>query len=144
MTHEEIGKNSERITKIKPFIYKYYWEGIIFPSEKDDCRKFEKNNLAIALKVLYAKKQKIDPAYVSKHNSNQEKQIDPKQRRMTLSCYKKITSLQRGITSKHHVDFYCLNCLHSFATKITRECHKKYLKIKIFVTLKCLLKTLKY
>ena len=78
MTHEKIGKNSERIRKIKPFIHKYYWEGIIFPSEKDDWRKFEENNLTIALKVLYAKKQKIDPAYVSKHTSDQEKQIDSK------------------------------------------------------------------
>ena len=36
--HEEIGKHSERITKIKPFINKYKWEGINFPSEKDDWK----------------------------------------------------------------------------------------------------------
>ena len=34
LKHEEIGKHSERITKIKPFINKYNWEGINFPSEK--------------------------------------------------------------------------------------------------------------
>ena len=33
---EEIGKHAERITKIKSFINKYNWEGINFPSEKDD------------------------------------------------------------------------------------------------------------
>ena len=38
-------------------------------------RNYEKNNLTIALNVLYAKKQKIYPAYVSKHNSNREKQF---------------------------------------------------------------------
>ena len=27
---------------------------------------------------------------------------------------KKLSTLLRGITSKHHGDFYCLNCLHSF------------------------------
>ena len=32
------------MTKIKLFINKYNWEGINFPSEKDDCKKFEKNN----------------------------------------------------------------------------------------------------
>ena len=32
LNHEEIGKNPERITKIKPFINKYKWEGINFPS----------------------------------------------------------------------------------------------------------------
>ena len=32
-------------------------------------------NLTIAINVLYAKKEKIYPAYVSKHNSNHEKQV---------------------------------------------------------------------
>ena len=36
LNHEEIGKHAERITKIKSFINKYNWEGINFPSEKDD------------------------------------------------------------------------------------------------------------
>ena len=35
--------------------------------------KFEKTNVAIALNVLYALKEKIHSAYVSKHNSNCEK-----------------------------------------------------------------------
>ena len=30
---------------------------------------------------------------------------------------KKLSALLEGITSKHHSDFYCLNCLHSFATE---------------------------
>ena len=29
--HEQIGKIPERVTKIKPFINKYKWEGINFP-----------------------------------------------------------------------------------------------------------------
>ena len=69
------GKYSERITKIKPFINKYNWKGINFPSEKNDWKKLEKNNLTISLNVLYAKKEKIYPAYVLKHNSNREKQV---------------------------------------------------------------------
>ena len=36
LNYKEIGKHAERITKIKPFINKYKWEGINFPSEKDD------------------------------------------------------------------------------------------------------------
>ena len=55
----------KRITKIKSFKNKYNWEGINFPSEKDDWKKFEKNNLRIALNILYAKKEKIYPAYIS-------------------------------------------------------------------------------
>ena len=62
LNHEEIKKDTQIITKIKPFINKYNWERIHFPSEKDDWIKIEKNDLTIALNVLYAKKLKIYPA----------------------------------------------------------------------------------
>ena len=75
LNHEKIGKNLEIITKIKPFINKCKCEGIHFPSEKDDWKKTEKNNPTIALNILYAKEEKIYSAYVSKHNSNREKQV---------------------------------------------------------------------
>ena len=32
---------------------------------------------------------------------------------------KELSALLRGITSTHRGDFYCLNCLHSFATEKT-------------------------
>ena len=44
-------------------INKYYWEGKSFPSEKVDRQKLEKDNVTIAINVLYAKKEKIHPAY---------------------------------------------------------------------------------
>ena len=37
-------------------------------------KKNEKNNLMIALNVLYKKKRKNIPAYVSNHNSNHSKE----------------------------------------------------------------------
>ena len=40
LIHGKIRKNPERITKIKLFINKYKWDGINFPSEKDDQKKF--------------------------------------------------------------------------------------------------------
>ena len=39
----------------KTFINRYNWEGINFPSEKEDWKKFEKKN---CLNALYAKKRK--------------------------------------------------------------------------------------
>ena len=54
--HEEIKKDPQKITNIKLFINKYNWEGINFLSKKDGWKKFEKNNVIIALNVLYAKK----------------------------------------------------------------------------------------
>ena len=67
LNYEEIKKNPQRITKIKPFINKYNWEGmpfinkynwegINFQWEKDGWKKFEKNNVTNSLNVLYAKK----------------------------------------------------------------------------------------
>ena len=58
LNYEEIKKDPQRTTKIKPFINKCNWEGINFPSEKDDWNIFEKNNATIAFNVLYAKKEK--------------------------------------------------------------------------------------
>ena len=48
-------KKIQLISKIKWFINEYNWKGISYPSGKDGWKKFEKNNLAIALKVLYGK-----------------------------------------------------------------------------------------
>ena len=75
LNHGEIEKYSERTTRIKSFINQSNWKRINFPSEKDDWKKSEKNNRTIALSVLYTKKEKIYPAYASKHNWNREKQV---------------------------------------------------------------------
>ena len=85
------------MTKIKPFINRYYWEGINFPSEKDDFKKIQKANPRIALDVFYDKKRKkIYPAYISKHY---EKWLELWKtsysfngfiKRMALYCSKKI------------------------------------------------------
>ena len=56
LNHKEIKQDLQRITKTKPFIDILNGEEI--PSKKDDWKKFEKNNLAIALNVLIAKERK--------------------------------------------------------------------------------------
>ena len=58
LNHEEIGKDSERITKIKTFINKHNWNRKKISSAKDYCREFEKNNATIAFNLLYIKKEK--------------------------------------------------------------------------------------
>ena len=49
LSHEKVKKDLQRITKINPFVNKYNWGGINFPSEKDEWKKIEKNNVATAL-----------------------------------------------------------------------------------------------
>ena len=66
-SYEEIKCNPGRVSNIKPFINKKR-EEIIYPSKIDDWKTFEKNNLTIALSILYIKEKEILPGYISKHN----------------------------------------------------------------------------
>ena len=45
---------------------------------------------------------------------------------------KKLLALLRGITSKHHSDFHCLKCFHSFATENKFQSHKRVCENKDF------------
>ena len=85
---------------------------------------------------MYAKKEKICPAYVSKHNLNREKQVIlltiSKGEKWHYLAVKKLSVLLRGITSKHHGDFYCLNCFHSFQTGNKLQSHKRVCEYKDF------------
>ena len=49
---DKIKKEPQRVSKTKPFIQKYNWEDIDFPSTSKDWKKFERNN-EIALNILY-------------------------------------------------------------------------------------------
>ena len=54
----------ERVPNIKPFMNKYRQKGINYASKIDDWKTFEKNNLTIAVNVLYNKEKEICPAYI--------------------------------------------------------------------------------
>ena len=124
---EKIRENSKRISKIKPLINRYKRKGINYLSGKDDREKFEKNNSAIVLNVLYAKKEKyIHPVHISKHNSKREKDVIllmilNEEGRYCLAV-KKLSSLLTGITSKPDL----------FRTKNKLESHKKLCENKDF------------
>ena len=101
----------------------------------------KKCNVTIAVNVLCTKNEKTYPAYVLKHNSNRKKRYSLnnnsfnhsfKLRKMALYFSKKIPVLLRRITSKHHGDFYCLNCLHSFRKENKHKSHKKVCENKDF------------
>ena len=68
---------------------------------------------------ILKKKIYIYPAYVSKHNSNREKQIIilmiSNGGKWHYPAVKELSALLTGTTSKHHGDFYYLNYLYSFA-----------------------------
>ena len=77
LNHQNIEKNLQRISKIKPFIDQYNWKEIDFPSHSKDWKKFEQNNKTIALNILFVphNTEKIRLAYKSKHNFKRENQV---------------------------------------------------------------------
>ena len=85
---------------------------------------------------MYAKKEKIYPDYVSKHNLNREKRffslMIPNIEGWHYLAVKKLSALLRGITPKHQGDFYCLNCFHSFTTENKCASHEKVCENKDF------------
>ena len=127
---DRIKKDPQRVSKIKPFIEKYNWKDIDFPSTSKDWKKFESNNEA-ALNILYVpyNTKKINIAYKSKNNLTRERQIillmisDGK--KWHYLVVKNLSGLLTGITSNYKEDFYCLNCFHSYSTENKLEAHKK-------------------
>ena len=55
LNYQNIEKDPERISKLKPYINNYNWKGINFPAGPKCWIKFEQNNKTIARNVLYVK-----------------------------------------------------------------------------------------
>ena len=138
LNYGETGSHPEQLSNIKPFINKYNWKGINYPSKIDDWKMCEKNNQTIALNVLYIKEKEISPGYISKINWNCEKRLillmipNEEKEGWHYLAVKKLSPLLHGITSKHEGVFYSLNCLHSFRTENKLKSHKKVCKNKDF------------
>ena len=101
-------------------------------------KHLKKNNSKIALTILYIKEKETFPAYISKINSNCENQVilvmipnEEKEGWHYLAVIK-LSTLLRGITSRLHGEFYCLNYLHYFRTVNKIFFRRKYLKNKDF------------
>ena len=56
----------------------------------------------------------------------------PNGERWHYIAVKKLSALLRGITSKHHGDFYCLNYFHTLSTENKLESHKRVCENKDF------------
>ena len=108
---DKINKNSQIISKIKPFIEEYNWKDIDFPSASKDWKKFELNN-EVALNILHVphNTKKIEIAYKSKHNLTREKQIIlliiSNGENWHYLVVKSLSGLLTGITSNHKEDFF--------------------------------------
>ena len=77
LSHQNIGRDHQRISNIKHFINQYNWHDIDFPSHQKDWKKFEQNNKTIALDILFLLRntKQIRLAYKSKCNNERENQV---------------------------------------------------------------------
>ena len=101
LNYEKIKNNSERISKINPFIDQYNWKEIDFPSKGKDWKKFDqiKNQLLLIFCMYLITLKNMSCVYLE---------------------VKKLSALLKEITSNHNGDFYCLNCFHTYRTKNKR------------------------
>ena len=112
LNHQNIEKNLQRISKIKPFIDQYNWKEIDFPSHSKDWKKFEQNNKTIALNIIFVQHntKKIRLAYKSKHNFRGKNQVillmTADGKKWHYLAVKSLSALPRGTI---FTDFYCLN-----------------------------------
>ena len=75
LNYQNIETHPEKISKLKPYINKYNWEGIEFPKGPKDWKNFERNNKTIALNKLFKKHntETISVAYRSEYNDKEIK-----------------------------------------------------------------------
>ena len=127
LNYQTIKTKREIISKLKPYINNYNWEGIEFPVGPNDWIKFERNNKAIALNILFIPHNTkiISVAYRSEYNHKRKKQVillmitDGK--KWHYLAVTNLSALLQGNSSNHEGDFYCSNCFNSYTTK--NSCH---------------------
>ena len=98
---KKLSHIQKRVSNTEPFINKYNWEKINYPSQIDNWKTFEKNNPTIAPNTFYTKENEIFPSDISKHNSTRKKQIILLKEGWYYLAAEKLSTLSRGITSKH-------------------------------------------
>ena len=139
LNYQTIEKDPQRISKLKPYINKYNWEGIKFPARSEEWKTFERNNKTIALNILFIphNTKTIRVAYRSEHNNKRKKQVIllmiTNGKKWHYFAITNLSALLQGNPSHHEGDFYCLNCFNSYTTKNKLKNMKKYATITIAV-----------
>ena len=147
LNYQNIERHPQRISKLKPYINKYNWEGIEFPAGPKDWKKFERNNKTIALNVLFIphNTETIRVAYRSEYNHKRKKQVIllmiTDGRKWHYLAVTNLSALLAKKLSNHDRDFYCLNFFNSYTTKNKLQEHEEICNnhgIMIAVVYKCL------
>ena len=121
---QNVQKDQQRISKIKPLINQYNWKEIDLPLHpQKDWKKFELDNKTIALNILFVpyNTEEIRLAYKSKYNFKRKSEVTllmiTDGKNWHYLAIKSLSALLGGITSNHNGNFHCSNCFHSYSTK---------------------------
>ena len=110
-------------------------EGIAYPVNLKDIKRFEKQNLDISISVLgYSEDNKIYPLRISEYTKSKEGRkhnivlLLIKDGDNSHYCYVKNESalLSSQVNNHDHKLYFCLNCLNGFDTPEKLENHKEY------------------
>ena len=114
LDYQRIKKDPQEISKIKPYINQYNWEGIEFPAVPKDWKMFEQNNKEMILNILFVPHnyKEIRLAYISKHNHQRKNQvillmITDDGERWHYLVVRSLSALLREISSSNNGYFYC-------------------------------------
>ena len=130
--HEEIGKDPQRINKLKPFVSRYNWNGIKFPATTNQISKFEKQNPDIAVNVLFLHLGKeVRQYYISEYNGERNKIVDllliEEWGKKHYCAIKNRSKLLSKLNSNHNgKEHFCIYCLHSFYSEEACFKHMEY------------------
>ena len=127
MRWEEIGRDHQRITKLKRFEADFDWTGIKFPALFRDIKRFESRS-EITINILAFEDKKV---YICR----KRKEYDRVANLMLITDnnskhYVVIKSLRRLLSrqnSKHkESQHFCINCLQGFREKKSKDEHLVY------------------
>ena len=126
------NKNAGRINDLKSKENTLNMEGIEYPVNLKDIKRFEKQNPDISISVLgYSKDERIYPLRISKKEKERKHNIVLlliKDGENSHYCYVKNLSalLSSQVNNHDHKLYFCLNCLNGFDTPEKLENHKEY------------------
>ena len=131
LNYQNIETHPQRISKLKPYVNKYNWEGIEFPAGPKEWGKFERNNKTTALNVLYMphNTKTITVANRSEYKNKCRKQVIllmiTNSRKYHYLALTNLSALLQVNSSNHEGDFNCLNCFNSYTSKNELKEHEE-------------------
>ena len=129
MKWEEIGRDCQRVSKLKKYDSEFDWSGIEFPASFRDIRRFESRN-KITMNILAVEDRKVYICRKGKeYNRVANLMLITDNNRKHYVAIKSMQRLLSKQNSKHkESQHFCTNCLQGFATEISRDEHHTYCK----------------